>query len=56
MKKEKIKRVFKENMQNFAVLIWFVLVAMCFYHEFSVNTRITIFAITYIYRSRKCNS
>ena len=49
MKKEKIKRVFKENMQNFAVLIWFVLVAMCFYHEFSVNTRITIFAITVIY-------
>ena len=33
MKKEKIKRVFKENMKNFAVFIWFVLVAMCFYHE-----------------------
>ena len=49
MKKEKIKRVFKENMKNFAVFIWFVLVAMCFYHEFSVNTRITIFAITVIY-------
>ena len=49
MKKEKIKRFFKGNMKNFAVLILFVLVAMCFYHEFSVNTRITIFAITVIY-------